>query len=426
MTLKILLYGINFAPELTGIGKYTGEMAAWLAAQGHQVRAVAAPPYYPDWSVGEGYSARAWRRERWQGVDVWRSPLWVPRHPGGAKRLLHLASFALSSLPVMLWQALWRPDVVWVVEPALFCAPTAGVVAKLTRAKSWLHIQDYEVDAAFNLGLIKGKRLRAGVEAVERWLMRRFDRVTTISGRMAQRAVAKGVSPARLKSFPNWVDISTITPLSAPSAYRGELGIRDEAVVALYSGNMGGKQGLEILAEVAGLMSEHSTIDFVFCGNGAGKADLVRRCQGLTNVRFLDLQPVDRLNDLLGLADIHLLPQRADAADLVMPSKLTGMLASGRAVIVTAAPGTELASVVQEQARCGLTVPPEDAVALAAAIQNLAADDARRTAMGARGRAYAKRELDREAVLRRFENDMVACVEGRKGEGAASRACASK
>ena len=85
--MKLLVYGINFAPELTGIGKYTGEMAQWLAAAGHEVRVITAPPYYPAWKVGAGYSGRWWRREAWQGVDVWRCPLWVPQRPGGAKRL---------------------------------------------------------------------------------------------------------------------------------------------------------------------------------------------------------------------------------------------------------------------------------------------------------------------------------------------------
>ena len=88
--MKILLYSINFAPELTGIGKYTGEMAAW--------------------SVSAGYSGSRWQREEWQGVQVWRCPLLVPQQPGGLKRVLHLASFALSSLPVMLRQTLWRAD----------------------------------------------------------------------------------------------------------------------------------------------------------------------------------------------------------------------------------------------------------------------------------------------------------------------------
>ncbi len=90
--MKILLYGINFAPELTGIGKYTGEMAAWLAARGHQVRVVTAPPYYPHWKVGEGYSGTHWQRQTWAGVQVWRCPLWVPSQPSGLKRLLHLAT----------------------------------------------------------------------------------------------------------------------------------------------------------------------------------------------------------------------------------------------------------------------------------------------------------------------------------------------
>src|SRR3990170_1399948 len=105
------------------------------------------------------------------------------------------------------------------------------------------------------------------------------------------------------------------------------------------------------MAEAARLLSDQTGLHFVFCGNGAGKTELLRLTQGLPNVRFLDLQLMNRLNDLLGLADIHLLPQRADAADLVMPSKLTGMLASGRPVVATASPGTQVAEVVEG---CGI------------------------------------------------------------------------
>ena len=352
-------------------------------------------------------------------------PVGTADKPGGAKRLLHLASFALGSLPVLLRQWFWRPDVVWVVEPPLFCAPAAALLARLAGGKGWLHIQDYEVDAAFDLGLLKGAALRRCVVAAEGWLMRRFHRVSTISGRMLGRAQAKGVDAARLVSFPNWVDISAIQPLRGPSPYRAELGIAADAVVALYSGNMGGKQGLEILAEAARLLGTSNQdvqaaqgaesgppVQFVLCGNGAGRADLVARCQGLANVLFLDLQPMERLGDLLGLADIHLLPQRADAADLVMPSKLTGMLASGRAVVATAHPHTELGRVVAQH--CGVVVPPEDAAALAQAIRTLAADAPRRVELGTSARAYALAELDRDAVLARFEAQLLACV----GQGA--------
>ncbi|MDR7150624.1 colanic acid biosynthesis glycosyl transferase WcaI [Hydrogenophaga palleronii] len=410
--MKFLFYGINFAPELTGIGKYTGEMAQWLASAGHEVRVITAPPYYPAWKVGAGYSARHYRTEAWQGVRVTRAPLWVPQRPGGLKRLLHLGSFALSSLPVLLAQWRWKPDVVWVVEPPLMCAPAAVAFASLRGAKSWLHIQDYEVDAAFDLGLIKGATLRRWVQRAERWLMRRFDRVSTISGRMVDRAVSKGVDTERVLHFPNWVDISGITPLVAPSPYRDELGLAPDAVVALYSGNMGNKQGLETLAEVARLLQDEPRIQLVFGGNGSGRDDLQARCAGLTNVRFLDLQPLERLSDWLGLADVHLLPQRADAADLVMPSKLTGMLASGRAVLATAMPDTELCRVVTQDAACGLVVPPENPAAMADALRALAADPAWRNRLGANGRRHAEAELSQDVILRRFEMQLMALVQG--------------
>lgn len=412
--MKLLVYGINFAPELTGIGKYTGEMAQWLADAGHEVRVITAPPYYPAWKVGEGHSARHYRSETWQGVRVMRTPLWVPRQPGGLKRLLHLGSFALSSLPVLCAQWRWKPDVVWVVEPALMCAPAAAAFATLRGARSWLHVQDYEVDAAFDLGLIRGPALRRWVEQAERWLMRRFDRVSTISGRMVERARSKGVAAERIVHVPNWVDISGIAPLTTPSAYRAELGLASDAVVALYSGNMGNKQGLEVLAEVGRLLRDEPRIQLVLGGNGSGRADLQARCAGLPHVRFLDLQPLERLNEWLGLADVHLLPQRADAADLVMPSKLTGMLASGRAVLATAQPGTELCRVVEQDAACGLVVPPEDPAAMADALRAMAADPARRAKWGANGRRYAEAELSRDEVLRRFEMQLLAL--GQKGE----------
>jgi colanic acid biosynthesis glycosyl transferase WcaI len=416
--MKILLYGINFAPELTGIGKYTGEMAAWLASHGHAVRVVTAPPYYPAWAVSAGYSGRTWSTENVMGVDVWRCPLWVPARPGGVSRLLHLASFAVSSVPVMLHQVFWRPDVVWVVEPALFCAPCAGVVARLSGAKAWLHIQDFEVDAAFSLGLLRGKRIRAWVEHCESWLMRRFDVVSTISDRMMDLLLAKGVAAQHAFLAPNWVDIAAISPTTqcvGANPYRVLLGLPADCVVALYSGNMGGKQGLEILAEVARLReagyakSDSRPLVFVFCGDGAGKAALQLACAGLANVHFLPLQPMEQLNDLLAMADIHLLPQRADAADLVMPSKLTGMLASGKPVVATAHAGTELARVLAgsgPDTQCGLVVEPENATAMLAAIEVLLKDAALRHRLGVAARAYAEQHLHIDMVLAKLADHM--------------------
>jgi colanic acid biosynthesis glycosyl transferase WcaI len=416
--MKILIYGLNYAPELTGTGKYTTEMAEALARDGHDVRVLCAPPYYPQWQVAAGYSAWRPRREQRNGVRIWRAPLWVPARPSGARRLAHLASFALASLPLLLCHAWWRPELVMVIAPSLMNAPGAQGLAWLTGARTWLHVQDFEVDAAYNLGLLKGARMLRCAHVLERVLMRRFDVVSSISQKMVERAQRKGVAAARLFCLPNWVDIETIYPLERSSTYRQELALAEGATVVLYAGNMGAKQGLELLAEVALALRARSDIVFVFCGNGPAQADLAQRCAGLAQCRFMPVQPAERLNELLNLADLHVLPQRADAADLVMPSKLTGMLASGRAVIAMAQPGTELFETVSQ---CGMVVPPQDPAALAAAIEALAADAPRRAELGAAGRRYALWNLAPAAVLASLDQKL-AWLRGARVAGVAGAA----
>lgn len=398
--MRILLVGINYAPELTGIGKYSSEMAEWLAAAGHEVRVVTAPPYYPEWRVAEGYAAWRYRTETVRGVSIWRCPIWVPARPSGLKRLLHLASFALSSLPVLLRQVFWRAEAVIVIEPPLFCAPTAWLCARFSGAGAWLHVQDFEVDAAFELGILRSRGLRNIVSGLEGWLMRRFDRVSTISPNMVRRLTQKGVAPEKTVLFTNWVDVDSIFPLGAPSPMRMQLGLVPDAAVALYSGNMGEKQGLEIVLESAAALASEKRIQFILCGDGAARQRLQERYAGLPNVKWLPLQPLERLNDLLNMADIHLLPQRAGAEDLVMPSKLTGMLASGRPVIATVSKGTQVAKVLTD---CGVVVEPDNIAAFSEAVLRLAQDAAGRQTLGARAREYALAHWARENVMRGFD-----------------------
>lgn len=401
--MKILVYGINYAPELTGIGRYTSDMAASLAAAGHDVRVVTAPPYYPAWQIAPGFSARRYATEQHDGVSIWRAPLWVPSRPKGAMRLLHLASFAASSLPVMIRQLVWRPHAVLSIAPSLLNAPAGWLVARLSGAHAWLHVQDYEVDAAFQLGMLKGSWKKRLALWFERTLLRRFDTVSTISSKMIEHALNKGVPSQRVVHFANWVDTSSIHPLERRSRLRAELEIPEHATIVLYSGNMGAKQGLEVLGTAAVALSHRDDIVFVFCGDGPGRIALHTVCGAMKTCRFLPLQPVDKLNELLNLADIHVLPQRADAADLVMPSKLTGMLASGRAVIAMARTGTELHSTVAPR---GVVVPPEELDPLVKAIESLAADPARRERLGRAGREFALAALSRDSVLGSFEHTL--------------------
>ncbi len=410
--MRILVYGLNFAPEPTGIGKFTGEMAAWLAARGHRVEVITAPPYYPEWRIGAGYSSWSWRRQAIAGTAVHRCPLYVPREPHGLSRMIHLVSFAASSLPVAIWRALiFRPQVLIAVAPALFSAPGARLAAGLARADALLHIQDFEIDAAFALGIVSGGRWRRLALALESWLLRRFHRVSSITPAMVARLAEKGVLAERRLLFPNWVDTGEIRP--APSEIRTQLNLPPGAVVALYAGNMGEKQGVGTLAEVARTLVG-TEVHLLLAGAGAAQPRLLAATAGMAQVHWLPIQPAVRLNDLLNAADIHLLPQRADAADLVMPSKLAFMLASGRPVVAGAAAQTAVARAIEG---CGVIVAPGEGAAMAAAVASLAGDEPLRLMLGQRARQRAVAEWDREAILTAYEIVLVERAE-RKGTSA--------
>ena len=407
--MKILILAINFAPELTGIGKYVGEMTEWLAGQGWDVKVVTGPPYYPAWRVAAGYSTWRYRRERLPSSLVVRCPLYVPSEPSAVRRALHLVTFALTSFPVTVWQAVtWRPDVLFVVEPPLVCAPTALIAARLGGAKAWLHVQDFELDAAFEIGTLRSTALRRAAAVLEKWLMRRFQRVSTISARMLEKVVLKGVPHARSRLFPNWVDCVTVRPIDSTSAMRRELGIPDDVRVVLYSGSFGQKQGLELLLDVARAMLQTSSVLFLLCGEGPARARLQEMARGLPNVRFMPLQPLGRLNELLNLATVHVLPQRADAEDLVMPSKLAAMMASGRPVIATARPGSDLARAVVQGGR---VVFPGDVAAFARAVLELTGNADVSQRLGQDGREFALHSWEKSRVLgHAFSPDSIAAL----------------
>ena len=404
--VRILIYGLNYTPELTGIGKYTGELAAWLSEQKHEIRVVSAPPYYPAWQISQGYG-NWWHREQESELrSVYRCPLWVPKTPLGLNRIMHLLSFAISSFPVVAWQGLvWKPDLVLVIAPAIACCLGGKFAANLGGAKSWLHIQDLVVDAAFEMGILSNNLLKSLILKCEKWLIQQFDRVSTIADPMQKRLLAKGLDRDCLQLFPNWVDTESIFPLDQPSPLRAELGISVSQTVVLYSGNMGKKQGLEIVIAAAKIVTNQQII-FILCGDGASRQELEIMAQGMANVRFLPLQPLENLNNLLNLADIHLLPQRSDVADLVMPSKLGGILACGGALVATANPDTEVANVANDAG--AIVSLPENTEQLADKISFLAQNLGDRQTMKIQARNYAIENLSKSQILNNLHGSLLS------------------
>ena len=370
---RVILYGMNFAPEIAGVGKYTGEIAEYLTGQDAEVTVVTTPPHYPGWAVRNGYK-NEYSTEDYKGARVHRVPLFLKENMSGIWRLIAPLSFAATSAPVVIWQILkQRPKIVICVEPTLFASPLAILAAKAVGARTVLHVQDLEVDAAFAVGHLKSVSfLKKAGYLFEKLTLKGFDRIITISQRMAEKLTEKTGNPAQVAIVRNWVDLEHIYPLGRSSAYRQELGYADDDFIVLYSGNIGAKQGLDTLLDAAAKLSSNRKIKFVVAGEGPAKKALCEKYGHLDNVNFLPFQPYEKFNEFMNLANLHALPQERGAADLVLPSKLGGMLASGAPVVVTADQGTELAEFLGDSA---LITPPGDADALASAVLNASKGD---------------------------------------------------
>lgn len=395
---SLLVIGLNYAPEPVGIGPYTAGLCETLVQSGHQVTAIVGKPYYPQWKADSAYDG-GWLEAEESGVRLVRCPHYVPQDPIGIRRFAHLISFAITALvPAVRIALRERPQVVLCVAPALLSALAAILTAWLCGARLWIHVQDFEVEAAFATGLMRPNTFKARFALwAEGWILRQADRVSTISPQMVDKLGEKGIPPERRMELRNWANASFAPDPAGATSLRTQWSLEDK-IVALYSGNIARKQGIEILIDTARLLQHRQDIAFIICGEGPNRQPLEVRAAGLVNVQLHDLQPAERMGAMLTMADLHLLPQIAGAADLVLPSKLTNMLASGKPVVSTTEEGTGLYSEVDG---CGICVSPGDAAALAAAITALADDPARRATLGAAATTRAAERWQQDAILAR-------------------------
>jgi len=399
--VRFFLISPNFAPEMVGIGRYNSELTEYLAAQGVEVLAIAPPPHYPGWRYFEGYDGFSFRREMIAGASVLRCPTIMAGNGRGLGRVAFMLSFAATGFFRLLAANMQhRADWIFVTVPNSFAAWGAITVGRLFGIRTWVHIQDFELDIAAKMGLVG----RAGIllrwaEMIDAWFLRRASVVSSISGKMYEKVLQRGVPERRASLLPNWASVSPLPDAQLIAQLRSKLGISDGQKVALYAGTMSRKQGIPLLGECAERMKARKDLVFVFCGEGVARKELELQCAGLANVRVRDFVSNEQLGSLLAMADVHLLPQRAAASDLVMPSKLGGILLSGKPVVATAESGSEVASVLAGR---GVVVPPDDGAAICAAIEKLLDDAEFAADLGKAGQGYAQENLLREKILSKF------------------------
>jgi colanic acid biosynthesis glycosyl transferase WcaI len=408
---RVLLLGGNFVPEPTGIGKYNGEMMTWLANQGYDCAVISTYPYYPHWKLQNPYEKKGfWYttevvETKGTPMKIYRCPHYIPQNPTGFKRIISDFSFLFSALVrIFLLFFARKYDIVIAVAPP-FQLGLLGVLYKWIKgAKFVYHIQDLQIDAAKELKMIKWKFLLDFMFSLEKFILRRADYVSSISDGMINKISNRCLKPVLF--FPNWVDTETFFPVTSRESLKKKFGLAVNKKVVLYSGAIGEKQGLEAILFAAEHLIDHD-IQFVICGSGPYKEKLYKRVgqMKLHNVHFMPLQPKEDFNNFLNMADLHLVLQKANATDLVMPSKLTTILAVGGLALVTASRKTSLYNIVSRH-DMGLLVEPENQVALTDTI--LSAFKHSYDSIQVNARRFAKEYLTLDNVLNKFMADINA------------------
>lgn len=371
---RILLLGGNYVPEPTGIGKYNGEMVDWLSREGYECGVITSYPYYPHWKRQPPYEKKAFWFNKEESISheahirVYRCPHYIPTTPSGLKRMISDLTFIISAflqLIIILFKR--KYDFVITVAPP-FQLGLLGVFYKFVRgAKFVYHVQDLQIDAAKELQMIKSKGLLKCMFAIEKFILSRADYISSISDGMIKKIMAK--CNRKVISFPNWVDTDTFHPIAQKSLLKQKFNFAPGEKIVLYSGAIGEKQGLEAILYAAHDLKDMN-VKFVICGSGPYKDRLTELMTklSLSNVVFLPLQPKETFNEFLNMADLHLVLQKANAKDLVMPSKLSTILSVGGLALITAPRDSSLHEIVSRH-DMGILVEPENKTALSDSIR---------------------------------------------------------
>jgi colanic acid biosynthesis glycosyl transferase WcaI len=397
--MRLIITGVNYAPEETGIAPYTTGLAEYLVQRGHEVTVITGVPSYPQWRVHPEYRKILPPDQLRSGVDVRRVRNYVPRRQGTLQRGLYEISFLVGGLAKL---SASKPDAVLGVVPSLSGGALAWAAARRLGCSYGLIIQDLIGPAVSQSGI--GSSRAAGlISAAEARIARGASALGVIAEGFRPYLESLGVSGDRIQRVRNWQHVEE--PKLSRTAIRNRLDLPVGAVICLHAGNMGYKQGLANIIECARLTADSEPqLLFVLVGDGNQRPELIRLAQSyrLCNLRFLPIQPTELFTSVLAAADILLVNQRASVINMSLPGKLTSYASSGRPVVAAVAPESETATEIRSNG-IGVLVPPDRPDLLLDAVRGLVADPLHQERLGAAGQRYARTTLSPDQALAGLE-----------------------
>lgn len=403
--MRILVITPYYAPDLGASAGLYEMLCQELVCLGHEVSVISAVPHYPTGRVSSDFKGRLIQREKCRGVDVTR--VWVPslNRSNLGQRLLIFLCYQLLAVFVGMRR---RYEVVIASNPAFEVALPLLYLGFVWGKRVIYSVHEIYPDVGVKLGIFRNRAVIAAIDWMERLCFRRAAYVRVISEGYKKSLEARGVPESKLVVIGDWINTDFVRPQPRRNAFSAEWGL-DDLFVVMYAGNIGPTQGLESVVETAQLLAAKPSIRFVFVGEGASKAGLeaLAKSRGLKNILFAPFQAREVLPQVLATADVSLVTLKEGLAANSVPSKFFSILASGRPVIASVDPDSDISALVRAS-QCGVVAEPENPHALADKILDLSHDVTRRDWFGENGRNYVSRFRSKRQAAERFQSLIVS------------------
>lgn len=380
------------------------DVARGLTARGHDVSVLTAFPHYEKFRVWDEYRGKWRERTREDDLKVERVYVFANGKKQSMNyRLLSYLSFnAMAALSTLF--ARERYDVILCPNGGFFTGMAAYLSGLTKRTPFVYNVQDLYPETPVAQGQLTSKRAIAGLARMERWMYHKAKHITVITPSFRANLLhEKHVPQEKVSVIPNFVNTDFIRPLNKANPFTAAYNPENKFIV-MYAGNFGYVYALDTVLDAAARLRAERDMVFLLIGDGVARAALEQHARQvqLDNVRFMDYQPRERLPQMRAAADVQVCPYRAGAARYSMPSKLYEIMASGRPVVASAEPGSDVANLIAET-NCGYCVEPENADALAHALLNLKRNSELRDEMGRQGRRVAEKRFSLDTVVKQYD-----------------------
>ncbi len=417
--MKILYVSQYFPPEMGAPAARASELAQHWARAGHNVSVLTGFPNHPTGVVPPEWRSRLRRlthHEKIVGMDVYRTWLWPLPNRKAHERMRNYASFCVSA--ALRGLTIPRPDVIIASSPQLLVGLSGWWLSFARQVPFVFEVRDLWPESLTAVGVgDENSLLHHALAAVAKFLYQRSDRIVVVTPAFKPHLMQHWRVPAeKIAVVENGVetDLFTPAPSAANNALRRELGVEGKfKFIVCYIGTMGMAHGLETLLDAAHqLQQQNSTAQFLLVGEGAEKERIktLAQSRGLTNLRFLDQQPREKIPAFISASDACLvLLKKTDVFKTVIPTKMLEFMSCARPVIL----GVDgQARQIVEEASAGLYIEPENSQELVNAINRLSANRDLGEAFGKKGREYILQHFSRDRTAEKYIQALKSLLEG--------------